>query len=228
MQRRFTRFALVALFGLSAACDDDDPTGPEQQTAQLRIVNAAEIADVQVRRVGTTTPLAQDLDFRGVTQTCVEVPAGEHAFVFSAPGQEIATTAATFEPDGRYTAFLVASGGAQRAFIGSDNETASAGNNALRIVNATSAPGDVYVTAPSTAPAPQFLAHGNTPPLATTNLVPAYVHRSTAHTQVRLFNTGATTNPRADIALTGLAANRLVSVVFTNTAPTAFLVTPCP
>ena len=229
MQQRFTRFALLTLLALAAACDDDDPTEPEQQTAQLRIVNAAEIADVQVRRVGTTAPLAQDLDFRGVTQSCVEVPTGEHAFVFSeADVLELATTAATFEAGRRYTAFLVASDGQRRAFIVSDNETASAGNNALRLMNATSTAGDVYVTPPGTAPAPGFLAAGNAGPLAMSNLAPGYVHRSTDHTQVRLFNTGTTTNPRADIALTGLPTSRLASVVFTNAAPTAFLVTPCP
>jgi hypothetical protein len=228
MPQKFTRFALLTLLAVTGACDDDDPTEPEQQTAQLRIVNAAEIADVQVRRVGTTTPLAQDLDFRGVTQTCAEVPTGEHAFIFSEAGVELATTAATFEEGGRYTAFLVASGGQRRAFIVSDNETASAGNNALRLVNATSTAGDVYVTPPGTAPAAGFLAAGNASPLATSNLAPGYVHRSTDHTQVRLFNTGTTTNPRADIALTGLPTSRLMSVVFTNAAPTAFLVTPCP
>jgi hypothetical protein len=228
MHPKFSRFAVLTLLVFSTACDDDDPTEPEQQTAQLRIVNAAEIADVQVRRVGTTAPLAQDLDFRGVTQSCVEVPVGEHALVFSEAGVELATTAATFEADRRYTAFLVASGAQRRAFIVPDNETAAAGSNALRLVNATSAAGDVYVTPPGTAPTAAFLAAGNASPLATTNLAPGYVNRSTDHTQVRLFNTGTTTNPRADLALTGLPTSRLASVVFTNGTPAAFLVTPCP
>jgi hypothetical protein len=78
-----------------------------------------------------------------------------------------------------------------------------------------------------------LLAGGNIGPLATGNDVPAYVHRSTQHTQVRLFDPGVTDGtPRADFALTGLPTSRLATVVFTEAGtpagPTAFMVTPCP
>ena len=234
MQRIF-RFALLALIALPIACDDDDddgPTQPQQQVAQLRIVNAADIADVQVRRVGSTAPLAEDLDFRGVTQSCVEVPAGEQALVFSTGGVELDISAATFEADKSYTAFLVAAGSTRRAVIVPDDETASDGNNALRFINATSTAGDVYVTPPGGDPGAAFLVAGNLGPLARDNSLPGYAHRATDHTQVRLFAPGATTgNPRADFALAGLPASRLATVVFTAdgfpAGPTAFLVTPC-
>ena len=236
MQLRLTRLlALSLLITSAAACGSDDTpdtTGPTQQFARLRIVNAADIADVQVRRTGTATPLATDLDFRGVTQSCVQVSAGEQALVFSSGGVDLATTAFTFEADKRYTAFLVASGTTRRAVVSSDNETASTGNNALRIINATTAPGDVYVTEPTGAPGPAFLAHGNMGVLATSNAQPAYVHRNTAHTRIRLFNVGTTTGtPRADFTLANLPASRLATVVLTEAGtpagPTAFMVTPC-
>jgi hypothetical protein len=192
-------------------------------------VNAADIEDVQVRRLGSATPLATNLDFRGSTQTCVEVPAGEQALVFSEPGQgELDVAIADFEADESYTAVLVASGLRTRAFIVSDDEAASAGNNALRLINATSTAGDVYVTPPAGAVTAGFLAAGNAGPLALSNTVPGYVHRDIGHTQVRLFDVGVTTGPpRTDFALTGLPTSRLATVIFTERTPTAFMVVPC-
>ena len=237
MQLRLIRFLALAFLAASlAACGSDDTDTleppPQEQVARLRIVNAANIADVDVRRTGTNTPLATDLDFRGVTQSCVQVPVGEQTLVFSSTGVELATTAFTFEANRSYTAILVASGAARRAVVLSDNETASAGNNALRLINATSGPGDVYVTEPTGAPGPGFLAAGNMGMLATSNDRPGYLHRATAHTRVRLFDVGATTGtPRADVTLTNLPTSRLATVVFTDpgtpAGPTAFMVTPC-
>ena len=237
MQLRLTRLLGLSLLAISAAAcgsDDTDTVGPpvQQQFAQLQIVNAANIADVDVRRTGTTAPLATDLDFRGVTTSCVRVPVGEQTLVFTSTGVELATTAFTFEANKNYTAFLVASGPTRRALVLSDNETASAGNNALRFINATAAAGDVYVTEPTGTPGPSFLAAGNLGMLATSNDRPGYLHRSTAHTRVRLFNPGTTTGtPRADFTLTNLPASRMATVVFTDpgtpAGPTAFMVTPC-
>jgi hypothetical protein len=230
MRHTIARFTLLSLFAFAAvACDDDDDPVGIDGVAQLRVVNAADIEDVQARRVGSPTPLAQNLDFRGSTLTCVEVPAGEQALVFSQLGQELAVAAATFEAGESYTAFLVASGVRTRAFIVADDETASPGNNALRFVNATSTDGDVYVTAPGGPLTASFRAHAPLGAHALSNQLPAYVHRGIDHTQVRLFNAGTTAGtPRADFALTGLPASRLASVVFTEGTPTAFMITPCP
>jgi hypothetical protein len=232
MQHKLARLALLSLLAVVAAACGDDGVAPEPGVAQLRIVNAANVQDVQVRRVGTTAPLAENLDFREFTQTCVEVPAGEHAFVFGASGVELATTAATFEANKSYTAFLAISGPTRRAVVVADDEIASAGNNALAFINATSASGDVYVTSPTGAVGPNFLVHAPLSPLALTNEVPSYVHRSTEHTRIRLFNPGTTTGtPRADFTLAGLPASRRATVVFTEVGtpagPTAFVVTPC-
>lgn len=233
MQHAVSRFFPLVLLTIAAvACGDDDPVQPQPQVAQLRIVNAADIPNVQVRRVGTTTPLAQDLNFRGSTQTCVQVPTGEQALVFTSTGVELATTAFTFEPGMRYTAFLVASGPTRRALVLSDNETATSGNNALRLINATSAPGDVYATAPGAAVGAAFRVAGNMSVLATSNDRPSFAHRSTEHTQVRLDPGTTTGTPRADFTLANLPASRLATVVFTEpgtpAGATAFMVTPCP
>src|SRR5687767_8802960 len=105
---KLTRLTLLAFLALSAtACEDeDDGTGIENQFAHLRVVNAADIADVSVRFNGATNPFVQDLDFREVTTTCFQVPPLPRTLVFSA-GAELATTSATFEAGESYTAFLV-------------------------------------------------------------------------------------------------------------------------
>lgn len=229
LQRRLTRFALLLLLAFStAACeDDDDGVGPDEGVARLRIVNAADIPNVDVRLVGTTSPLATDLDFRAFTQTCVEVPAGERALVFHQQGLELDVAAARFDEDESYTAFLVASGLRVRAVIVPDTAIASANNNALRFVNATTEAGDVYVTSQGTVPSAAFLVVGNSTPLVLSNELPSYLHRSVDHTQVRLFNVGVTTgSPRANFTLSGLPTTRLGTVVFTEGQ--TFLVTPCP
>jgi hypothetical protein len=187
---------------------------------------------VQVQFGGAANPFVQDLDFREVPPTCFQVPALPRTLTFNA-GTDLATTSFTFEAGKSYTAFLVEGNGVRRALVLPDTVTASAGNHALRFINATSAAGDVYVTPPGGAVSAAFLAAGNMGVLAQSNALPDYLHRSTQHTQVRLFNTGTTTGtPRADLALTGLPNTRLGTVVFTNAGtpagPTAFLVTPCP
>lgn len=230
LQHRLTRFTLLLLLAcVSAGCDadSDDGIGPEDGVARLRIVNAADIPNVDARLVGTTAPLATNLDFREFTQICVEVPAGERALVFSQQGLELDVAAARFEEDESYTAFLVASGLRTRAVIVPDTAVASANNNALRFINATTEAGDVYVTPQGTAPSAPFLVIGNSGPLALSNELPSYLHRSVDHTQVRLFNVGVTTgSPRANFTLSGLPVTRLGTVVFTEGQ--TVLVTPCP
>jgi hypothetical protein len=230
MSNRVERVALMSFLAVVTACDDGT-TGPDVPTASVRIVNAADIADVRVRLVGESTFLAEDLDFREVTTTCVEVEPGERAFIFTSGEVELTTAVGTLEADRSYTVFLTAMGPTRRAVVTGDDATATAGNNLLRFVNGTSTPGDVYVTPAGTAPGAGFLANGNLGVLATSNLVPGYVSRSMDHTRVRLFDPGATTNPRADITVTSPPAT-IASVVFVNAGapagPTAFLVTPCP
>lgn len=234
MSHRIARPALtaLALVTMAAACDDATTLPILGGTANVRIVNAADIPNVDVRLVGETTFLVQDLDFRGQTATCVQVPAGERAFVFTSTGVELTTAIGDIEGGQAYTIFLTAFGPTRRAVVVPDDMAAPSGFNLLRFVNGTSTIGDVYVTPPGTAPAPAFQAAGNLPALWSGNVMPDYVQRSADHTQVRLFDPGTTTNARADIALANLPATRAASVVFVNAGapagPTAFLVTPCP
>jgi hypothetical protein len=230
---QFTRVMLLCLVAASMAACDDDPT-PPHNVAKLRIVNAAAgTSSVEVLASSTTTPLVQSLGFRGVTQTCVEVPAtgSQQLLTFREGGTTLTATTFNPLPGRKYSAFLTAAGTTRRAVVLPDTETAVADNNAIRLVNATSAPGDVYATQPGAAPGLSTLVAGNLGVLAMSNAEPAYYSRPITDTQVRLFDVGTTTNPRADIALTGLPASRTATVVFTDAGtpagPTAFIVTPC-
>ena len=226
--------ALALLLPLAACDDDDDPMEPEPDPAIIRVVNVAEgTADVEVLGPGSTTPLAM-LDFGQMTNTCVEVPAGDQTIAFSSGEEEIASVEADLAEGERYLLVLVSNGAGDdvRAVIGSDEVTASAGNNALRLINATSTVGDVFVTPPDEDPAAQFLVAGNISPLASSNLtLDDPYHRSTAHTRVRLFADGETIDPLSDITLTGLPGSRVATVVFTeegvDAEDRAFLVFPC-
>ncbi|MGH7678534.1 MAG: hypothetical protein ACRENU_08725 [Gemmatimonadaceae bacterium] len=232
MMHHRARLVVVAIAALATACDDATTLPILDDPASVRIVNAADIPNVEVRLLGESTFLVQDLDFRGQTATCVQVPSGEQAFVFTSGGIELTTAIGDLEGDQAYTVFLTAFGPTRRAVVVPDDMAAPSGFNLLRFVNGTSTIGDVYVTPPSTAPAPAFQAQGNLPTLWSGNVIPAYVARSVDHVQVRLFDPGTTTNPRADISLSNLPATRAASVVFVNAGvpagPTAFIVTPCP
>lgn len=235
--------SLVRLFALAlaatiplAACDDDDDlgTGPINETANLRIVNAAQnTTDIEVYQLGNDTPIAT-LDFRETTEQCVEVTAGPTAFSFQAGGGEIAATLGTLEEGGNYTLMLVGTGASvpRRAVLGSDEHTPAAGSNALRLVNVTSTSGDVYATTPTGAPAPNNLLAGGLGPLANSNAsLGEYFAVTTERTRIRLYDAGTTTTARADFTLAGLPASRMATVVLTGTGASvtdrAFAVFPC-
>jgi hypothetical protein len=228
MFHRAVRVGLVSL-AFTAACDVA-ATAPIPRTGVVRIVNAADIADVRVRLVGHTTFLAQDMNFRDQTTSCVEVPVGEQAFVFTSGTVELTTAIATIDTGKAYSAFLVASGATRRAVVVVDDAVPIPDARALRFINGTSSSGDVYVTSPGHGLDPSVLAYGNLAVLATSNIMLAHVYRPWDHSQVRFFDPGG--NLRADISLTGLRVDRLASVVFVNAGdpagPTAFIATPCP
>jgi hypothetical protein len=229
-----TRSILAALLlAPLVACDDDGGTGPQGPVfAHVRIVNAVlGSSNVEVLRTGESAPVAT-LDFREYTATCVDVPAGTRTLTFQSGGTPLATVEATFGAEDNWSVFLTAANGTYRAVALSDVHRAATGNNALRFINASSSPGDVYATDPNAAPGPSTLAVGNLGPLALSNEEPPYLARPTTDTRVRFYDVGVTAGtPRGDITLRDVLAARLATVVFTDpgTPPgvTAFIVLPC-
>jgi hypothetical protein len=210
------RFIAVAAVATTALGCDDDPTNPPQQTATVRIINAAVgTANVAVLHTGATTPVAT-LSFRGASE-CVEVPAGSQTLAFRAGTDTLTMTTFNFEADERYTVVVAPGlqGAGQVAAVFSDDVTVTAANSALRFINATATAGDVHVLVPGGT---TQIASGNLGPFGSyTNpgIGHTFIHRATDQTDVRLYDVGESTSPRASLSLAGqLPASRVATVVF--------------
>lgn len=204
-------FAAVAV----SACDDD-PTNPPQQTAMVRVINAATgTANVAVLHGQSAAPIAT-LSYRAAS-TCVEVPTGSQTLTLRTGNDTLAQASFTFEADERYTVVLADDlpGTEQLAEVFSDEVTPVAGNNALRFINATATAGDVRIMAPGGA---TQLVHGNLSPFGLytdPGTGHDFVQRATTETDVQLYDVGETTDPRAELSLTGqLPTTRVATVVF--------------
>ena len=228
---------LSLLLLLTAACNDSLPAenGQTPQLARVRIVHAAPgHPNVEVLRAGTPeVQVAQNLNYGAFTQSCIPLPAGTaHTLTFRQGGTELASVTFTPVANEKYTVFLTASGTTRRALVLSDQHTAATGFNGVRLINASSGPGDVYVTAPDGEVVASSRVHGNMGVTAMGNSEPGYMATEVARTQVRLYDVDATTGtPRANLTLSGLPSSRLVSVVLADPAaagPSAsFVVFPC-
>lgn len=222
----------VAFSGLTAC--DDDPTNPPQQTATLRVINAATgTSNVVVLHDGTILP-APPVSFRAAS-ACAEIPAGSRTLTFRAGADTLTTASFNFEAGELYTAVIADDlpGTGHIAAVFSDDVTPAAGNNALRLINATATAGDVHVRAPG-GPF-QTPAFGNLSPFGLytdPGSGHSFVHRPTTETDVLLYDVGQTTNLRGSLSLTNtMPASRVATVVFfdpgTPAGATALLAARC-
>jgi hypothetical protein len=210
------RALVVSLAALALSGCDDDPTNPPQQTASVRVINAATgTANVAVLHGQSSTPLAS-LDYRAAS-ACLEVPTGPQTLTFRSGNDTLAETSFTFAAAERYTVVIADDlpGTDKLAEVFSDEVTAVAGNNALRFINATATAGDVRIRVPSAA---TQLVHGNLSPFGLYTDPGAghdFVQRTTNETEVQLFDVDETTDPRAELTLTGaMPTSRVATVVF--------------
>ncbi|MDQ4079911.1 MAG: DUF4397 domain-containing protein [Gemmatimonadota bacterium] len=210
------RVLAISLAAVAVSACDDDPTNPPQQTATVRVINAATgTANVAVLHGQSSTPLAS-LNFRAASE-CVDVPVGQQTLTFRAGNDTLAQASFTFEADERYTVIIADDlpGTDKLAEVFSDEVTPVAANNALRFINATATAGDVRIMAPGAA---TQLVHGNLGPFGVytdPSLSHDFVQRSTNETEVRLYDVDETTDPRAELSLTGaIPTSRVATVVF--------------
>jgi hypothetical protein len=234
---------LVTLAGASVAlvaCGDNDGTGPNTRTANVRVVNASSstaAADVFVGNQAAA--VASNVPTGTVSANCVNVPAGSQTLDFRQTGttSTIASTpATTFAADQNYTAILTGSGtaaGTRTAVVLIDDAAVPApagGQNAIRFFNATGTTGSIHVTAPGAAPGTASQT-GLTSNAATTGGVGGFSTYASTSTQVRMFATGAPTTgtPLVNFTLPALGGNRIATVVLTGaaTGSQAIVVTPC-
>jgi hypothetical protein len=228
------RLALLASLALSAACNIDQndriPPGPPR----LRFVNAAAAASNVTVHLNDSpqSVVTGGLAYRTATDNCSLVFDGTHKISFVQSGNTIASVTAPFAIGTAYTVVLVSNGSTFRALALRDDEIVAAGNNGLRLINATQTAGDVYVTAPGSDPAPATKAAGNVGSLALSTEAPPYVVRSDTDIRIRLYDVGATSTDRADLTLAATLVNRLSTVIFVDRTfggdPGAFQLLTCP
>ena len=231
----FSRILAVAVIATSiTACDDDDPIGPGGDVASVRVVNAASgTANVDVTASGLSSLLADNLNFRGSTAACVNVPANEEQTITFRQGTtELAEVDFTFEEGMRYTMVLSTNGTARVVNILEDDQTVTEGNRAVRFLNASAAPGDVYLYAagaqPGTALVEDLAVAG-----AQTG-ASAWFTRAQNLVEVRFFgaNDPTTGEPRGSLTLGAPTGRRMQTVFFTEagTPPgaKAWTVSSCP
>jgi hypothetical protein len=218
--KRFPFLPLLALLALNACDDDDDPTGNDD-VALVRIVNAApEAANASVNVFEGTDQLVSGVGFQTASacSNLIELEPGQHTLAFRRPASatvDIETETFTFAANETYTVVLYNSGNNLDAFVLQDDQpaTATAGNNMVRIINATNTAGDVYVTTPAgtvsgTADISNLAAGAAT----TSNTFRPF---PTAETRFRLTGVGNTT-VRGDRELQNVPSSRMTTVVFTE------------
>lgn len=224
MKFRHTALVLAALVTVSACDDDDDDVTAPTTTATVRLVNASpDNATVEV--LNGTTVLAPALGF-GTTAACVTVPSGARTLTFRAGATDLATVNGTFTANGDYTVVVASTDAGTTATLLTDDFTApTAGNQMLRLYNASNTAGDIFITTADGAvegtPTVANLATGTATP---------WTSYASTNTRVRLFDVGTTATARGDVTIPTLANS--VGTVFLTEADatsgaTGFVVEPC-
>ena len=225
---KYPRFLLVIALTpvVLLACDDDDPTEP-QQFANVRVINASPTTANAAVTLGAQA--LGTIAFRSGSTTCFQVPVGSQTLSFTSSGANVATTPAfNFQNGQRATVVLFGTGNRRTATVFNDNFTdAQTGMNQIRFINAQGAAGDIFVTTPTGT-----VSGTPSASLATNAASTSFLSFPSTNTRVRLFNAGTTTGtPRADFTLGTLPASRTQSLVFveagTPAGATAFAVDPC-
>jgi uncharacterized protein DUF4397 len=220
-----------AAMSLLVACGSsgNDVLGPSN-SALVQFVNATPSGPVTMANGSST--VGTSLSSNQGSTYCVPVPTGSRTLSFSSGGSTIASAPATdFVAGQRYTVLLQGQGTGQSAIVMPENYTAqTSGNYGLRVINATNAVGNVYVTTStgSTAGTPTAsLAPGTSTVTASGSNFMTFPS-STA--RVRFFSTTSTTTPLGDFTVSGPNSVTGTTVVFANKTDggvTAFALNQC-
>ena len=225
---RLPGLALVGALGLG--CSDSDPIEPDPERATVVIANTAfGASNVNVGLAGIAQPIAIDLDFAEYTAVCAVIPAGAAiTLTFTSGPTVLATEDVTLTDGGRYTILLVTNGENEHVVVLEDEVEVANEERAVRFVNATPAPGDVYLFATGDAmgePAESDLAYAGTAAAP-----PSYLLRASDQTVARFFDPDVSEEtPRAEVTLPSAAEAPITTVIFAETATTTevFVLEPC-
>jgi len=219
--KTYAWLSLAAVLALGACDDDDDPAGP-QLYAHTRVVNATPVAAHANARMFADDERIGTIFTSGSASACntLTVPEGTRNINFrTADSTLIAEMEYDFVSGVDYVIALMpdpAGATASRVAIFEEPypETVTTGNNAVRVINATRATGEVVFTTPTgtvttTTPARTSLTAG----ASTTSAI--FPETAAGNTRLRLFNPGTATGPVGDYTLTTIGTPRTATVFFT-------------
>jgi len=229
MQLSKVSLALLTLVAV-AACNDDDEALTVANAASVQFVNAGTAGTV----FGTngSTALSTSLATGAASSTCVLVAPGS-SLGFSESGISVTSSSSTSLVAGqRYTAVLTGTGTSRTMFVLPEiTGTITTGNYGLRIINATSQTGNIFVTTPTgSATGTATSTLGASTATGGTTGTNGFMLTPTANTRVRFFGTASATTPLADYTVTNGTSGSATTVVFANNATggvIAFTVPQC-
>jgi len=225
-RRTLNSGALAALASLAtlAACGGSDSTQPNE-AAFIRVVNVSPTTGpISASAEGRT--VQANVAFQSSVQTggCGTIEKGsdeEIQFVNAGTQNGLGSIQFNFVAQNSYTVVFYAANDAQ---VYPESFTApSAGNNAIRFINATGAAGDIYLTTTTAnLPASPTLANLANRQASGFNASTApggtFAQYPNNQIRVRVFNPGQTTNPRMDFNIGGIPSNGVATIVLTPTA----------
>ena len=221
----------LAALAFAAACDDDGLSPGE--AAIVQFVNASATSTGAVTGTAASGAVGGNVAFQSGSSTCQLVSPGS-TIGFAENGTSVGSSTVITTAGQRYTAILYGSGTTRSVLVVPEVAgTIAAGNYGLRIVNATSQTGNIYVTTPTgatTGTATTTLTSGTATggSTGTTGFLPT----PTANTRVRFFGGASTSVPLADFTVptANATAGQWSTLVFTNVVGggvQAFVVSPC-
>jgi hypothetical protein len=147
MVKRGVLCLLLALAALTAACSDDEGTGPEEGMARLRVVHAdAELPEIDV--VVDDIEMASDLSFLDASDY-LELEPGSRHVVFLSADSTVDELQLNLAEGVDYTVFPCCFGFRNSLFLTDDNTASAEGNAKVRVIHFASAPTvDIYLTEP--------------------------------------------------------------------------------
>jgi hypothetical protein len=179
---------LLAVAALTAACSDDEGTGPEEGMARLRVVHAdAELAEVDV--VVDDIEMASDLSFLDASDY-LDLEAGSRQVVFLTADSTLDSLQLDLAEGVDYTVLPCCFGFPNSLFLTDDNTQSAEGNAKVRVIHFATAPiVDIYLTAPDAD------LEAETPALVALRRfdVSDYVELSSGDYQIRITTAGTKT-----------------------------------
>jgi hypothetical protein len=239
--------ALCALSLLAACGSDKNSTGPNNNTALVRIVNASSSTSGLNATSGSTS-LASGLNFQNTNAatSCMAIPAGNQTLNFTSgtSTSNIGTLSNyDFEAGKAYTVVFFGNNNVQ---VFPESYTApGSGNYAVRFINATNNAGNIYVTAPGFSIPSGAVANisnlsGSQQSSVSgynslTNKGGTFTSFGTGNNFVRMFGTSdnpSTATPTGSYTISNMSTTGAQTVIFTsanasNNNATAFQVNSC-